>query len=55
MAYHGLYFLDELDTAEAKEVVEKEALGQKTPPLVSNIINLSSILGLDNFNLDPIF
>ncbi len=55
MARYSLHFLDKLDTAEAKEVAEKEALSRKTPLLVSNIINLPGILGLNNFNLDPIF
>ncbi len=55
MAYRSLYFLDKLDTTEAKEAAEKEASSQKTPLLVSNVINLPSILGLNNFNPDPIF
>ncbi len=55
MARRGLYFLDELDAAEAKEATEKEASSRKTPPLVSNMVNLPSILGLNNFNPDPAF
>ncbi len=55
MARYGLHFLDELDAAKAKEVAEKEAPSQKTPPPVSDIINLPSILGLNNFNPDPAF
>jgi hypothetical protein len=55
MAYYGLYFLNELDTAEAKEAAEKEASSRKTPPLISDIVNLPSILGLNDFDPDPIF
>jgi hypothetical protein len=55
MARYGLCFLDKLDAAEAKEMAEKEAWSYKTPPLVSNIVNLPSILGLDDFNPNPTF
>ncbi len=55
MARYSLHFLDNLDIAEAKEVAEKEVPSRKTPPLISNIINLSNILGLDDFDLDPAF
>ncbi len=55
MARHSLHFLNKLDTAEAKEAAEKEASSQKTSPLVSDIVNLPSILGLNDFNPDPVF
>jgi hypothetical protein len=55
MAYYGLRFLNKLDTAKAKEIAEKEARSQETPTLISNIINLPSILGLNNFNPNPTF
>jgi len=50
-----LYFLDKLDTTEAKESEEREARDREIPAFVSDILNLPNILDLDNFNPDPVF
>jgi hypothetical protein len=54
MSRRGLYFLDELDTAEERDRLENEARAiEKSPPLISDIINLALILGLNEFEPDP--
>jgi hypothetical protein len=51
----NLYFLDKLDTAKAKESEKRKARDREIPAPVSDILDLPSILDLDNFNLDPAF
>ena len=55
MARRGLRFLDNLDTAEAKETEWEEAQDREAPAPVSDILDLSGILGLDDFDPDPAF
>jgi multidrug resistance efflux pump len=55
MARRGLCFLDELDAAEAKESEEREARDREIPAPVSDVLDLPSILGLDDFDPDPAF
>jgi hypothetical protein len=55
MARHGLHFLDDLDTTEAKEVEREGAQDREALALVSNILDLFGVLGLDDFDLDPAF
>ncbi len=52
MARCSLCFLDKLDAAEAKEL---EARDCEAPALISNILDLPNILGLDDFNLNLAF
>ncbi len=55
MAHYSLCFLDNLNAIEAKELKEKDTQNHKVPTLISNILNLPKILGLDNFNPNPAF
>ena len=55
MACRSLYFLDNLDTTEAKETKREEVQDREVPAPVSDILNLSGVLGLDDFNPDPAF
>lgn len=55
MARYGLRFLDDLDTAEVKEVGREEVQDRDVPTPVSDILDLSGILGLNNLDPDPAF
>ena len=55
IVYYSLRFLDKLDIAEAKESEEREARDREIPAPVSDVLDLPSILGLNNFNPDPAF
>ncbi len=52
MAHYSLCFLDKLDAVKAKEL---EARDREAPTPVSNILDLSNILGLNDFNSDLAF
>ena len=51
----GLRFLDDLDAAEAKEAEREGAQDREAPAPVSDILDLSDILGLDDFDSDLAF
>ncbi len=55
MAYYSICFLNNLNIIEAKELKEQNARNYKVFIPISNILDLSRILGLNNFNLDPTF
>jgi len=55
MTRYSLCFLDKLDTTEAKESEKREARDREILALVSDILDFSSILDLDDFNPDPAF
>jgi hypothetical protein len=55
MARCGLCFLDKLDTAKAKESEKREARDRKVFAPVFDVLDLPNILGLDNFDPDPVF
>ena len=55
MARRGLYFLDNLDTTEARETEREEAQDREVPAPVSDILDLPGVLGLDDFDPDPAF
>ena len=55
MARYGLHFLNNLDATEVKEAGEKNTPDHEVPIPVSDILDLSGILDLDNFNPDPAF
>ena len=55
MAWRGLRFLDDLDAVETKESEEKEAQNHEIPAPISDILDLSGVLGLDEFDPDPAF
>ena len=58
MLRRGLRTLDKLDTTKEIERLEKERVKYKNsvPSLiVSKTVDLATVLGLNNFNLDPTF
>ena len=55
MARCGLRFLNDLDTTKAKETGEKNTPDHEVPIPVSDILDLSGILDLDDFDPDLAF
>ena len=55
MARYNLRFLNDLDITEIKETGRGEVQDCEVPAPISNILDLSGILGLDNFNPNPVF
>ncbi len=59
MLRRGVATLDELDRVEAVEAEERERLNREVPPpfgpFISDAVDLSQVLGLDDFDPDPSF
>ncbi len=59
MLRRGVTTLDELDRVEATKAKERERLNREVSPpfspFISDAVDLSQILGLDDFDPDPSF
>ena len=59
MLRRGVASLDELDQVEAAEAEERERLNREVPPphgpFISDSVDLSEVLGLNEFDPDPSF